>query len=243
MNNCKVISIVLVRVVPRNLRSRRDWVRYLYLPFFKLCFIRRCYDKEEFDTDCSNGCLKRFNRIVQETCSVLTYDNSLSIRNCFMFFMCWLSEKTTIWENANTNLSLLLCKHSIKMSTVCVISKQLAFLSFHLMIISLRIQQISKQFHITSALSFQFSSGSKKTRALHFNTSRVRKRSLGTGGLKHFKRDTTVWFVRCSEGTSSATLLNIAFIAMENTAESDYNRPICGDLFEFLSLKCHARPN
>ena len=52
------------------------------LPFFKLCFIRRCYDKEEFDTDCSYGCLKRFNRIVQETCSVLTYDNSLSIRNC-----------------------------------------------------------------------------------------------------------------------------------------------------------------
>ena len=25
---------------------------------------------------------------------------------------------------------------------------------------------------------------------------------------------------------------------MENIAESDYNRPICGDLFEFLSLKC-----
>ena len=39
----------------------------------------------------------------------------------------------------------------------------------------------------------------------------------------------------------SAILLNIshmAHIIMENTAESDYNRPICGDLFEFLSLKC-----
>ena len=141
---------------------------------------------------------------------------------------------------------LLLCKHSVKMSTVCVISKQLAFLLFHLMITSLRIQQNSKQFHITSALSFQFSAASKKTRALHFNTSRVRKRSLVIGDLKRFKRDTTVWFVRCSEGTSSAILLNIghiAFITMENTAESDYNGPICGDLFEFLSLKCHARPN
>ena len=89
-----------------------------------------------------------------------------------------------MWENANKNLSLLLCKHSIKMSTVCVISKQLAFLSFHLMIISLRIQQTSKQFHITSALSFQFSAASKKTRALHFNTGGIRKRSLGAGGPK-----------------------------------------------------------
>ena len=42
----------------------------------------------------------------------------------------------------------------------------------------------------------------------------------------------------------SAILLNIshiAYIIMENIAESsDYNRFICGDLFEFLSLKCHA---
>ena len=141
---------------------------------------------------------------------------------------------------------VLLCKHSLKMSTICIISKQLAFLSSHLMIISLRIQKTYKQFNITSALSFQFSAASKKTRVLHFNTGRVRKRSLGAGGLKRSKRDTTVWFVRCSEGTSSATLLNIshiAFIAMENIAESDYNRPICEDLFEFLSVKCHARPN
>ena len=39
----------------------------------------------------------------------------------------------------------------------------------------------------------------------------------------------------------SAILLNISHMAhviMENIAESDYNRPICGDLFEFLSLKC-----
>ena len=157
----------------------------------------------------------------------MTYDNSLSIRNCFMFFMCWLSEKTT-WENANTNLSLLLCKDLFKMSTICVISKQLAFLSFHLMIISLHIQQTSKQFHTTSALSFQFSVVSKKTRALHFNKGRVRKRSLGAGGPKRSKRDTTVWFVCGSQGTSSATLLNIghiAYITMENIAESDYNRP------------------
>ena len=39
----------------------------------------------------------------------------------------------------------------------------------------------------------------------------------------------------------SAILLNISHMAhaiMENIAESDYNRPICGDLFEFPSLKC-----
>ena len=39
----------------------------------------------------------------------------------------------------------------------------------------------------------------------------------------------------------SAILLNISYMAhiiMENTAESDYNRSICGDLFEFLLLKC-----
>ena len=105
------------------------------------------------------------------------------------------------------------------------------------MIISLHLQQTSKQFHITSALSFQFSAASKKTRALHFNTGRVRKRSLGAGDSKRSKRDTTVWLVRCPEGTSSAILLNIshiAFITMESIAESDCNGPICGDLFEFL---------
>ena len=26
-----------------------------YLPFFSLCFIKPCYDKEEFDTDCSEN--------------------------------------------------------------------------------------------------------------------------------------------------------------------------------------------
>ena len=39
----------------------------------------------------------------------------------------------------------------------------------------------------------------------------------------------------------SAILLNIshmAHIIEENIAESDDNRPICEDLFEFLSLKC-----
>ena len=43
-----------------------------------------------------------------------------------------------MWENANTNLSLLLCKHSIKMSQICKTLKQLAFLKFHLMVISLQ---------------------------------------------------------------------------------------------------------
>ena len=40
---------------------------------------------------------------------------------------------------------------------------------------------------------------------------------------------------------SHFNLLNIshmAHIIMNNIAESDYNRSICGDLFEFLSLKC-----
>ena len=42
----------------------------------------------------------------------------------------------------------------------------------------------------------------------------------------------------------SAILLNISHMAhviMENIAESVYNRAICGDLFEFLSLKCPCR--
>ena len=45
------------------------------------------------------------------------------------------------------------------------------------------IQQNSKQLHIKSAL-FQYPSASKKTRALQFNTGRVRERPLGAGGLK-----------------------------------------------------------
>ena len=60
------ISVVLERAVKRKLRSRRDWVRYLLSP--TLCFIERCYDKEEFDTDRSKGFLKRLNRIL---CSVI----------------------------------------------------------------------------------------------------------------------------------------------------------------------------
>ena len=42
-------SIVLVCAVKHKLRSRRDCVRYLLSPI--ICFIKRCYDKEEFDTD------------------------------------------------------------------------------------------------------------------------------------------------------------------------------------------------
>ena len=43
-----------------------------------------------------------------------------------------------MWENANTNLSLLLCNHSIKMSQICITLKELAFLKFHVMVISLQ---------------------------------------------------------------------------------------------------------
>ena len=81
------------------------------------------------------------------------------------------------------------------------------------------IQQNSKQFYIKSALSFQYPAASKKTRALHFNTGRVRKRSLGAGGPKRSKRDITVWFVRGSEGTSLAILLNIGHIAYITNVE------------------------
>ena len=35
--------------------------------------------------------------------------------------------KITMRENASPNLSLSLCKHSIKMSQICIILKQLAF--------------------------------------------------------------------------------------------------------------------
>ena len=60
----------------------------------------------------------------------------------------------------------------------------------------------------------QYPSAPKKTRALHFNTGRVRERPLGVGGLKWSKRDiTAVWFVHGSEGMSSASWLNISHIA------------------------------
>ena len=45
MHEWMVISIVLVRAVTRDLRSRRDWVRYLLSPILPL-FIKRCYDKK-----------------------------------------------------------------------------------------------------------------------------------------------------------------------------------------------------
>ena len=35
-----------------------------YLPFFFLCFVKRCYNMAEFDTDCSKDFLKRLNRIL-----------------------------------------------------------------------------------------------------------------------------------------------------------------------------------
>ena len=38
MNGGKVISIVLVRTVTRDLRSRREWVRYLLSLFFSLFY-------------------------------------------------------------------------------------------------------------------------------------------------------------------------------------------------------------
>ena len=45
--------IVPVRAVTINLRSRRGCVQYLLSPI--LCFLKHCYDKEEFDTDLSYG--------------------------------------------------------------------------------------------------------------------------------------------------------------------------------------------
>ena len=73
------------------------------------------------------------------------------------------------------------------------------------------IQQNSKQFHIKSGLIYS----THQTRTLHFNTGRVRVRpALGAGGLKWSKRDTTTCFVRVSEGTSSAILLNVSHIGI-----------------------------
>ena len=43
------LQFINARAVKCNLRSRRDCVRYLLSPI--LCFIKRCYDKEEFDID------------------------------------------------------------------------------------------------------------------------------------------------------------------------------------------------
>ena len=45
------------------------------------------------------------------------------------------------------------------------------------------IQQNSKQFPVKSTL-FQYPATSKKVRALHLNTGRVRERPLSAGGLK-----------------------------------------------------------
>ena len=68
----------------RNLRSRSEPKgsgSILLSPI--LCFIKRCYDKEEFDTDRSEGFLKNFKWdimlhkvgclgcVPQETCSVM----------------------------------------------------------------------------------------------------------------------------------------------------------------------------
>ena len=48
------MSIVLLRAVTYDLQSWRDWVGYQPSPiFFKFRFMKHCYDKEEFDIDCS----------------------------------------------------------------------------------------------------------------------------------------------------------------------------------------------
>ena len=87
------------------------------------------------------------------------------------------------------------------------------FSKFQEILLLYSIQQNSKQFHIKSALfTVMYPSASKKTRSLQLNTGRVHERPLGAGGLNWSKRDTTVWFVRGSEGTSSAILLNISHI-------------------------------
>ena len=56
----------------------------------------------------------------------------------------------------------------------------------------------------------QCSSASKMPGSLHFSTGRVRDRPLGAEDLKRSRRDTTIWFVRGSEGISKAILLNIS---------------------------------
>ena len=66
MNHGKVLSIILVRGETLDLWSIRDWVRYLFPFFFLLCFIKRCNDKVEFDTD--SDFLKSSNKIL---CSVI----------------------------------------------------------------------------------------------------------------------------------------------------------------------------
>ena len=44
---------------------------------------------------------------------------------------------------ANMNLSLLLCNHSIKRSQICIISKQLAFFKFHVTVIRYNIDVLN----------------------------------------------------------------------------------------------------
>ena len=61
-------------------RSRRDWVRYLLSPI--LCVIKRCFHKEEFDTDRSQGFLKRFNRIL---CTVIFKTQGVCVREQWPF--------------------------------------------------------------------------------------------------------------------------------------------------------------
>ena len=54
MSECKVISIVLVHTVTPYLSKPKGLGSIPNIShFFKLCFIKHFYDKEEFDTHCS----------------------------------------------------------------------------------------------------------------------------------------------------------------------------------------------
>lgn len=65
MNECEVISIVLVHATTHNLQSQRDWVWHLLSPIFFTLSYNALNDMEEFDTNCSQDFLNRLNRILR----------------------------------------------------------------------------------------------------------------------------------------------------------------------------------
>ena len=65
MNECEVISIVLVHATTHNLQSQRDWVWHLLSPIFFTLSYNALNDTEEFDTNCSQDFLNRLNRILR----------------------------------------------------------------------------------------------------------------------------------------------------------------------------------
>ena len=91
--------------------------------FFLLCFIKRRYDKEEFDTDCSQGFLKSLNEIL---CSVILEKRKVfaSVRNSLSNII--LQEKNSIltynsWIRAFSQIISLLFP-SIRNCFMCWLS-------------------------------------------------------------------------------------------------------------------------